>query len=171
MKRRRNTQTKKTTKNMDMEQNLQTVEELTLSPSRLCSPKPKHKTRLQSRPVLLWQIRVAKSACPFTEGEFVKNCMLNFCDVVDRKKVNCFLMYSKPDQIHRHWTFAAAVHIMKDDPLAKIKNFIMFPRSADWSTDASDIAPKLILICGFDSSLCLSVSEEFCNCVQCMARL
>ncbi len=93
MKRRRNTDKEKY-KNMDIEQKQQTAEELkrSLKSQQAMFTKAKTQSEAAVKASFIVAEEVAKSACPFTEGEFVKHCMLKVCDAVCPEKVNCFLV-------------------------------------------------------------------------------
>lgn len=101
---------------------------------------------------------VAKSARPFTEGEFVKNCMIKVCDAVCPEKRQAFLNVS----LSRNTIADRVRHLaanLQQQLVGKGKDFIAYSLAADESTDTSDTAQLSIFIRGVDSSLC--VTEEF----------
>lgn len=100
---------------------------------------------------------VAKSARLFTEGEFVKNCIMKVYDVVCPDKRQAFSNVSL-----RRNTVADCVRQLatnlQQQLVGKGKDFITYSLAVDESSDTSDTAQLSIFICGVDSSLC--VTEE-----------
>ena len=146
-------------KNMDTEQRLQKVEELKrgLKSQQDLLTKAKSQSEAAVKASFFVAEEVAKSARPFTEGEFIKNCMLKVCDAVCPDKRQLFSNVS----LSRN---TVAEHIdqlstnLKEQLVGKGKDFIAYSLAVDESTDTSDIAQLSIFICGVDSSL--SITEE-----------
>ncbi len=71
-------------KNMDTEQRLKKVEELKrgLKTRQALFLKAQSQSKAAVKASFIVAEEVAKSARPFTEGEFIKNCMLKVCDAV-----------------------------------------------------------------------------------------
>ena len=81
-------------KHLDMKQKLQKVEELK---RRLVSQQTvfiKAKSQAAVKASFIVVAEIAKAAQPFTEGEFVKNCMIKVCDIVCPDKRQAFLNVS-----------------------------------------------------------------------------
>lgn len=98
---------------------------------------------------------VAKSARPFTEGEFVKNCMVNVCDAMCPEKRQAFLNVS----LSRNTVADRVRHLaanLQQQLVGKGKDFIAYSLAADESTDTSDTA---------------QLSKSFWDYTQCMAQL
>lgn len=74
------------------EQRLQKVEELkrNLKSQQAMFTKAKSQSKAAVKASFIVAEEVAKSARPFTEGDFVKNCMLKVCDVVCPEKRQLF---------------------------------------------------------------------------------
>ena len=100
---------------------------------------------------------VAKSARPFTEGEFIKNCMLKVCDAVcpDIRQLFSNVSLSRNTVAERIDQLSTN---LKEQFVGKGKDFIAYSLAVDESTDTSDIAQLSIFIRGVDSSL--SITEE-----------
>ena len=101
---------------------------------------------------------IAKSSRPFTEGEFVKNCIIKVCDAVCPEKRQACLNVS----LSRNTVADCVRHLaanLQQQIVGKGKAFIAYSLAVDESTDASDTAQLSIFIRGVDSSLC--VTEEF----------
>lgn len=147
-------------KNMNTEQRLQKVEELkrNLKSQQAMFTKAKSESEAAVKASFIVAEEVAKSARPFTEGDFVKNCMLKVCDVVCPEKRQLFSNVS----LSRN-TVADRVNQLstnlKQQLVGKGKDFIAYSLAVDESSDISDIAQLSIFIRGVDSSLC--VTEEF----------
>ncbi|KAL4009366.1 hypothetical protein ACER0C_003218 [Sarotherodon galilaeus] len=147
-------------KNMDTEQRLQKVEELKrgLKSRQALFTKAKSQSEAAVKASFLVAEEVAKSARPFREGEFIKNCMLKVCDAVCPDKQQLFSNVSlsrntvaeRVDQLTTN---------LKEQLVEKGKDFIAYSPAVDDSTDTTDIAQLSIFIRGVDSSL--TETEEF----------
>lgn len=71
-------------KNMDMGQRLQKVEELkrSLKFQQAMFTKAKSQSEAAVKASFIVAEEVTKSPRPFTEGDFIKNCMLKVCDAL-----------------------------------------------------------------------------------------
>ncbi len=147
-------------KNMDTKQKLQKVEELkrSLKSQQAMFTKAKSQSMAAVKASLIVAEEVAKSARPFTEGEFVKHCMIKVCDAVCPEKRQLFLNVSLTRNTVAERVQQLSTNL-KQQLLGKGKDFIAFSLAVDESTDTSDIAQLSIFIRGVDSSLC--VTEEF----------
>lgn len=147
------------TENMDMEQRLQKVEELKrgLKSRQGLFRKAKSQSEAAVRASFILAEEIAKSSRPFTEGDFIKDCMLKVCDEVCPDKRQLFLNVS----LSRN-TIAERIDLLsinlKKQLVKKGKDFIAYSLAVDESTDISDIAQLSIFIRGVDSSL--NVTEE-----------
>ncbi|KAL7837466.1 hypothetical protein SRHO_G00271770 [Serrasalmus rhombeus] len=101
---------------------------------------------------------VAKSAWPFTEGEFIKNCMFEVCDAVcpDKRQIFSNVSLSRNTVAERVDQLSTNI---KEQLVRKGKDFIAYSLAVDESTDTPDIAQLSIFVRGVDSSL--SITEEF----------
>uniref|UniRef100_A0A8K9Y6G0 SPIN-DOC-like zinc-finger domain-containing protein n=1 Tax=Oncorhynchus mykiss TaxID=8022 RepID=A0A8K9Y6G0_ONCMY len=113
--------------------------------------------RLQKASFILAE-EIAKSARPFTEGDFIKNCMIKVCDEVCPEKRQLFLNVSLSRNTIAERVDQLSINL-KEQLVKKGKDFIAYSLAVDESTDISDIAQLSIFIRGVDSNL--SVTEEF----------
>lgn len=110
---------------------------------------------------------IAKSARPFTEGEFVKRCMIKVCDVMCPDKKQAFLNVS----LSRNAVADRVCELATDlqaQLMEKGKDFIAYSLAVDESADATDTAQLSIFIRGVDSSLC--IAEELLELNQCIVQ-
>uniref|UniRef100_A0A3P9L2A9 Uncharacterized protein n=1 Tax=Oryzias latipes TaxID=8090 RepID=A0A3P9L2A9_ORYLA len=101
---------------------------------------------------------VAKSARPFTEGEFIKNCMLKLCDAVcpDKRQLFSNVSLSRNTVAERIDQLSTN---LKEQLIERGSLYLIaYSLTVDESTDTSDIAQMSIFIRGVDSSL--SITEE-----------
>lgn len=144
---------------MDGEQRLQKVTELKRNIQQQQNMFNRGKTQSEGAVKASFIIaeEIAKSGKPFTEGEFVKNCMIKVCDVVCPDKQQAFANVS----LTRN-TMASRVDELASDLQmqlkVKAKEFVAFSLAADESTDRTDTAQLSVFIRGVDSQL--SVTEE-----------
>ena len=89
-------------KHLDTTQRLQKVEELkrSLVSQQTMFTKAKSQSEAAVKASFIVAAEVAKSARPFTEGEFVKNCMIKVCDAVCPEKRQAFFK-CEPKPKHR----------------------------------------------------------------------
>uniref|UniRef100_A0A8K9WVF7 SPIN-DOC-like zinc-finger domain-containing protein n=1 Tax=Oncorhynchus mykiss TaxID=8022 RepID=A0A8K9WVF7_ONCMY len=113
--------------------------------------------RLQKASFILAE-EIAKSARPFTEGDFIKNCMIKVCDEVCPEKRQLFLNVSLSRNTIAERVDQLSINL-KEQLVKKGKDFIAYSLAVDESTDISDIAQLSVFIRGVDSNL--SVTEEF----------
>lgn len=146
-------------KNMDTEQKLQKVEELKrgLKSQQAMFTKAGSQSEAAVKASFVVAEEVAKSARPFTEGEFIKNCMLKVCDAVcpDKRQLFSNVSLSRNTVAERIDQPSAK---LKEQVVGKGKDFIAYSLTVDESTDTSDIAQLSIFIRGVDTSL--SITEE-----------
>src|SRR4029434_10782661 len=83
-------------KHLDMKQKLQKVEELkrSLVSQQTVFVKAKSQSEAAVKASFIVVAQIAKVSRPFTEGEFVKNCMIKVCDIVCPDKRQAFLNVS-----------------------------------------------------------------------------
>ena len=78
-------------KHLDMKQKLQNVElKRRLVSQQTVFVKAKSQSEAAVKANFIVVAEIAKEAQPFTEGEFVKNCMINVCDIVCSDKRQAF---------------------------------------------------------------------------------
>nr|XP_061800942.1 general transcription factor II-I repeat domain-containing protein 2-like [Nerophis lumbriciformis] len=147
-------------KDMDMEQRLQKAEELKrgLNSRQALFRKAKSQSEAAVKASFILAEEIAKSARPFTEGDFIKNCMLKVCDEVCPDKRQLFSNVSLSRNTIAERVDELSINL-KEQLVKKGKEFIAYSLAVDESTDISDIAQLSIFIRGVDSSL--SVTEEF----------
>lgn len=110
--------------------------------------------------VLAWEI--AKASKPFSEGEFVRTCMLKAAELVCPENRNAYanISLSRPTVTERVEELSSDLN---DQLKEKIRSFIAFSIALDESTDVTDTAQLAIFIRGVDASL--NVTEEFVSVV------
>ncbi|XP_062373410.1 general transcription factor II-I repeat domain-containing protein 2-like [Sardina pilchardus] len=171
-------------KDMNIQQKLQKVVELKRSlvaqQTMFAKAKSQNDAALKASFVVVEEI--AKSARPFTEGEFLKTCMLKVCDVVCPDKRQAFLNVSLSRNTVAHRVCELATDL-QEQLMGKGKTFQAYSLAVDESSDASDTAQLSIFIRGVDSSLCVTeellglksmhgtttgkdLFEEVCKCVN-----
>lgn len=159
MRRHHETKHKDKNKILDMEQRLQKVEELKrgLKNRQGLFRKAQSQNEAAVKASFILAEEIAKSARPFTEGSFIKNCMLKVCDELCPDKRQLF-----PNISLSRNTFADRVDLLsnnlKEQLVTKGKDFIAFSLAVDESIDISNIAQLSVFIRGVDSSL--NVTEE-----------
>ncbi|KAL0163337.1 hypothetical protein M9458_042733, partial [Cirrhinus mrigala] len=146
-------------KDLNIQQKQQKVEELkkSLVSQQTMFKKAKSQSEAVVKASYIVAEEIAKSARPFTEGEFLKSCMVKVCDVVCPDKKQAFLNVS----LSRN-TIADRVCDLATDLqgqlIEKGKDFIAYSLAVDESADTTDTAQLAVFIRGVDSSLC--VTEE-----------
>lgn len=100
---------------------------------------------------------IADKGKPFTDGEFVKECMMKVVEEICPEKKSCFSSVSLSAN-----TTMRRIEEMADDLLSQLASkaakFEFFSLALDESTDVSDTAQLLIFIRGVDSNF--EVTEE-----------
>ena len=101
---------------------------------------------------------IAKSSRPFTEGLFIKECLLKASGILCSNQKKLFEGISlSPNTVATRVTELAAD--VEKQLLATVKNFGAFSIALDESTDVSGTAQCAVFIRGVDCSL--NVTEEF----------
>ncbi|KAK0138753.1 General transcription factor II-I repeat domain-containing protein 2 [Merluccius polli] len=100
---------------------------------------------------------MARACKPFTEGEFIKNCIDKVCNVVCPEKKQAFadISLSRNTVASRVDELASDLQIQLK---AKAKEFVSYSLAADESTDRTDTAQLSIFIRGVDAKF--AVTEE-----------
>lgn len=101
---------------------------------------------------------VALASKPYSEGEFVKTCMLKAADVVcpDKRQAFANISLTRNTVAERISDLSANL----DSQLKhKVESFVAFSVAIDESTDITDVAQLAIFIRGTDETL--TVTEEF----------
>ncbi|XP_069993522.1 general transcription factor II-I repeat domain-containing protein 2-like [Penaeus vannamei] len=144
---------------MDTEQRLQKVEELMrgLKSRQAMFTYAKSQSEAAVKASFIVAKEVAKSARPFTEGEFIQNCMLEVRDAVCPDKRQLFSNVSLSRNTVAECVDQLSTNI-KQQLVRKGKDFIAY-FLVDESTDTSDFTQQSIFVRGVDSSL--SITEEF----------
>ncbi|XP_067943372.1 general transcription factor II-I repeat domain-containing protein 2-like [Watersipora subatra] len=146
-------------KDLDLKQKLQKVEEMkrSLACRQTLFTKAKSKSEAAVKASFIVAAEIAKSARPFSEGEFVKKCMVIVCDIVcpDKKQEFLNVSLSRNTVAERVCELSTNLH---KQLIKKGKDFIAYSLAVDESSDTSDTAQLSIFIRGVDSSLC--VTEE-----------
>ena len=97
---------------------------------------------------------IAKAPRPFTEEEFVKDCMIKVCDIVCPDKRQAFLNVSLSRNTVADCVCDLATDLQQQ-LMGKGKDFIAYSLAVDESSDTSDTAQLSIFIRGVDSTLCV----------------
>ncbi|XP_013908076.1 PREDICTED: general transcription factor II-I repeat domain-containing protein 2-like [Thamnophis sirtalis] len=143
-------------KNMSVQQKIKTVEELRKNLMSFIKAKTQREAAVKATFIVAEEI--AKAAWPFTEGEFLKRCMVKVCEVLcpDQKEAFLNLSLSRNTIAGRIGELAT---VLQGQLVEKGKDFIAYSLAVDESSDISDVAQLTIFIRGVDPSLC--VTEEF----------
>lgn len=101
---------------------------------------------------------IALASKPYSEGEFVKNCMLKAAELVCPEKRQAFanISLSRNTIAERIDELSENLNVQLKD---KVKSFIAFSIAIDESTDITDTAQLAVFIRGVDDTL--NVTEEF----------
>ncbi|XP_055011762.1 general transcription factor II-I repeat domain-containing protein 2B-like [Boleophthalmus pectinirostris] len=119
-----------------------------------------HEGAVKASYIIAWEI--AKASKPFSEGAFVKTCMLKAAELVcpDKRQALANISLSRPTMTERIEELSGDLKSQLKD---KAKSFIAFSVALDESTDVTDVAQLAIFIRGVDASL--NVTEEFVSVV------
>ncbi|KAL2083019.1 hypothetical protein ACEWY4_020792 [Coilia grayii] len=119
-----------------------------------------HEGAVKASYIIAWDI--AKESKPFSEGPFVRNCMLKAAELVCPEKRQAFanISLSRPTITERVEELSGD---LKSQLKEKVKSFIAFSIALDESTDVTDVAQLAIFIRGVDASL--NITEEFVSVV------
>ncbi|XP_026582004.1 general transcription factor II-I repeat domain-containing protein 2-like [Pseudonaja textilis] len=146
-------------KHMDIQQKLKKVEEFkkSLMVKQRMSRKAASQSEAAMKASFIVAEKIAKSGRPFTEGEFLKCCMIKVCEILCPDQKQAFLNVS----LSRN-TVAGHICELATDLQMQLfergKNFIAYSLAVDLSADITGMAQLTIFIRGVDSSLC--VTEE-----------
>ncbi|XP_066969270.1 general transcription factor II-I repeat domain-containing protein 2-like [Macrobrachium rosenbergii] len=101
---------------------------------------------------------LVQASKPFSDGEFVKTCMLKAAEIVCPEKRPAFanISLSRNTVADRVEDLSGDLGRQMND---KIKSFIAFSVAIDESTDVTDVAQLAIFIRGVDETL--TITEEF----------
>ncbi|KAL0202287.1 hypothetical protein M9458_000305 [Cirrhinus mrigala] len=101
---------------------------------------------------------IAAASKPFSEGEFVKKCMVKAAELVCPEKKQAFasISLSRNTVAERIEDLARDLNRQLKD---KVKTFIAFSVALDESTDVNDVAQLGLFIRGVEESL--NITEEF----------
>ncbi|XP_066953326.1 general transcription factor II-I repeat domain-containing protein 2A-like [Macrobrachium rosenbergii] len=101
---------------------------------------------------------LVQASKPFSDGEFVKTCMLKAAEVVCPEERPAFanISVSRNTVADRVEDLSGDLGLQMND---KIKSFIAFSVAIDESTDVTDVAQLAIFIRGVDETL--TITEEF----------
>ncbi|XP_061092579.1 protein FAM200A-like [Conger conger] len=146
-------------KNLSAEQKLQKVEELkkNLTSQQMFFTRAKSQSEAAVKASFIVAEEIAKSARSFTEGEFLKSCMMKVCDVLcpDNRQILANVSLSRNTVADRVCEMATD---LRTQLMERSKDIIAYCLAVDESTDMTDTAQLAIFIRGVDSSLC--VTEE-----------
>uniref|UniRef100_A0A8C8VQ74 Uncharacterized protein n=1 Tax=Pelusios castaneus TaxID=367368 RepID=A0A8C8VQ74_9SAUR len=101
---------------------------------------------------------IASASKPFSEGEFLKNCMLKAAELVcpDRRQAFANISLSRDTIAERIGELSDNLNSQLKD---KVKSFTAFSIAIDESTDITDVAQLAVFIRGVDETL--KATEEF----------
>ncbi|XP_034297753.1 general transcription factor II-I repeat domain-containing protein 2-like [Pantherophis guttatus] len=146
-------------KHMDIQQKLKKVEEFkkSLMIKQRMSRKAKSQSEAAVKASFIVTEEIAKSGRPFTEGEFLKRCMIKVCEVLcpDQKQAFLNVSLSRNTVADQICELATDLQVQLFE---KGKDFIAYSLAVDKSTDITGMAQLTVFIRGVDSSLC--VTEE-----------
>ncbi|XP_060765882.1 general transcription factor II-I repeat domain-containing protein 2A-like [Neoarius graeffei] len=119
-----------------------------------------HEGAVKASYAITWEI--AKASKPFSEGEFVRNCMIKAAELAcpEKRQALANISLSRPTVTERVEELSSDLNSQLKE---KIKSFIAFSIALDESTDVTDTAQLAIFIRGVDASL--HVTEEFVSIV------
>ncbi|XP_072239317.1 general transcription factor II-I repeat domain-containing protein 2-like [Leuresthes tenuis] len=146
-------------KDLDSEQKKQKTEELkkNLAFQQTFFTRAKSQSEAAVKASFIVAEEIAKSARPFTEGEFLKSCMIKVFDVLcpDKKQMLANVSLSRNTVTDRICEMATDLRAQLSE---RSKDFIAYSLAVDESTDMTDTAQLAIFIRGVDSNL--RVTEE-----------
>ena len=106
---------------------------------------------------------IAKKMKPFTDGEYIKECLLAAAEEIAPKKVKDFSQISLSRQ-----TVSRRIHVISNEICETLettsKTFIYFSLAFDETTDIVDTSQLAVFIRGIDSQM--KVTEEFLDVVS-----
>ncbi|XP_039190545.1 general transcription factor II-I repeat domain-containing protein 2-like [Crotalus tigris] len=157
MRRHYETKHRDSYKNLNIQQKLKVVEEFKV---RLMSQQHmfrKAQNEAAVKASFIVAEEIAKSARPFTEGEFLKHCMIKVCEVLcpDQKQAFLNVSLSRNTVADRICELATDLQVQL---IEKGKGFIAYSLAVVENTDITGTAQLAIFIRGVDSRLC--VTEE-----------
>uniref|UniRef100_A0A8C5S0G8 Uncharacterized protein n=1 Tax=Laticauda laticaudata TaxID=8630 RepID=A0A8C5S0G8_LATLA len=140
-------------KHLNMQQKLKKAEELKKNLTFFRKAKSQSKAAVKASYIVAGEI--AKSAWPFTEGEFLKRCLLQVCEILcpDQKEAFLNVSLSRNTVASRIGELASVLH---GQLVERGKDFIAYSLAVDESIDISGMAQLTIFIRGVDSALCIT---------------
>ena len=146
-------------KDLNAEQKIQKVEELKkkLTFQQTFFTRAKSQSEAAVKASFIVAEEIAKAGRPFTEGEFLKSCMVKVCDIIcpDKKQMLANVSLSRNTVADRVCEMATDLRTQLSE---RSKDFIAYSLAVDESTDMTDTAQLAIFIRGVDSDL--RVTEE-----------
>jgi len=141
-------------KDLNAEQKIRKVEELkkNLTFQQKFFTRAKSQSEAAVKASFIVAEEIAKAARPFTEGEFLKSCMIKVCDVVcpDKKQMLANVSLSRNTVSDRVCEMATDLRTQLSE---RSKDFIAYSLAVDESTDMTDTAQLAIFIRGVVSDL------------------
>ncbi len=141
-------------KNLNAEQKLQKVEELKRNLTSLFT-KVKSQSEAAVKESFIVAEEIAKSARPFTKGEFLKSCMMKVCHILCSDKKQVFANVSLSRNMVADWVCEMTTDL-ETQLIERGKDFVAYSLAVDESTDTTDPAQLAIFIRGVDSILCIT---------------
>nr|XP_042903463.1 general transcription factor II-I repeat domain-containing protein 2A-like [Parasteatoda tepidariorum] len=128
-----------------------------LSSQQQLFQRANHSQRCATKASYVLAYNIAKSNKAFSDGEFIKQCMIDVCDIMCPEKKNDFQSLS----LSRRTITERIENIDKNlisQLTTKTQKFIFYSITMDESTDISDTAQLLIFVRGIDAHF--EITEE-----------
>ena len=139
--------------NLNTAQKQQKAEELKKNPTyqQTLFTKAKSQNQAAVKASFIVAEEIAKSSRPFTEGEFLKSCMMKICNILCPEKWQMFanVSISRNSSVDRVYEMATDLRVQM---IERSKNFIAYFQAVDGSTNMKDTAQMAILTRGVDSN-------------------
>lgn len=146
-------------KNLNAEQKMQKVEELkkNMKIQQMFFTRAKSQSEAAVKASFIVAEEIAKSGRPFSEGEFLKSCMMKVCDILcpDKKQMFANVSLSRNTVADRVCEIATDLRTQLSE---KSRDFVAYSLAVDESTDMTDTAQLAIFLRGVDSNL--HITEE-----------
>ena len=135
----------------------------TLNKQQLLFVKKQNENELMVRASYIISEKIAKASKPFSEGEFLKECMIAAADIICPKMKNAFtnLSLSRRTVTERCEEIA---NNLSSQLYKKSDEFVAFSLALDESVDITDISQLAIFIRGVNNDF--EVTEEFLDLVS-----